>query len=173
MHLDSPRPLIGGDLTRLRHFPESARSSPSLATRLRLAEIQMLKAVLVNVDQSCAQVLTRELPPETFVKEVIPFPRIKSPDIFRVTLCMNCSMSRFLQTAGFTQLAVECIKPLVLVAQGPQVVDIDGISHGPALRPGCPRAARSHQQRNVEKPHICVKAMSVMGRSANGSGAST
>jgi hypothetical protein len=48
-----------------------------MAARLRFAEIQMLKAVLVNVRQSFVQVVTRELPPEIFVKEVIPFLRTK------------------------------------------------------------------------------------------------
>jgi hypothetical protein len=48
-----------------------------MAARLRFAEIQMLKAVLVNVRQSFVQVVTRELPPEIFVKEVISFLRTK------------------------------------------------------------------------------------------------
>ena len=119
-------PLICGDLTRLRHFPESARSSPSMAARLRFAEIKMLKAVLVNVRQSFVQVVTRELPPEIFVKEVIPLPRTKSPDIFQVHLMHELFDVAVLANRRVYPMSVECIKPLVLVAQGPKVVDIHG-----------------------------------------------
>src|SRR5580693_1995383 len=86
----------------------------------------MLKAVLVKVRQSFVQGVTRELPPEIFVKEVIPLPRTKSPDIFQVHLMHELFDVAVLANRRVYPMSVECIKPLVLVAQGPQVVDIHG-----------------------------------------------
>jgi hypothetical protein len=39
---------------------------------------------------------------------------------------MNCSVSRFLQTAGLYPIEIECTKPLILIAQLPKVVYIHG-----------------------------------------------
>ena len=79
----------------------------------------MLKAVLVKVRQSFVQVVTRELPPKIFVKEVISLPRTKSPDIFQVHLMHELFDVAVLANRRVCPIAVECIKPLVLVAQGP------------------------------------------------------
>ena len=71
-------------------------------------------------------VVTRELPAEIFVKEVIPFLRIKSLDIFQFhvvheLLCVAVPANRRVYP-----IEIKCIKPLILIAQLPKIVYIHG-----------------------------------------------
>jgi len=104
----------------------------------------MFKAVLVKVHQSFVEVVASVFPVEIFVKEVIPFLDIKSLDIFKVHLMHELFDVVVLANRRVYPIAVECIKPLVLVVQGPKVVDIHGHSF-------VPRAER----RETETPDFC------------------
>ena len=86
----------------------------------------MLKAVLVKVHQSLVEVVTCELPAEIFVKEVIPFLRIKSLDIFQFHLVHELFCVSVPANRRVYPIEIECIKPLILIAQLPKVVYIHG-----------------------------------------------
>lgn len=86
----------------------------------------MLQAVFVTVHQSLVGMVTHELPAEIFVKEVIPFLRIKSPDIFQSYAVHELFGVEDLRNSRGYPIAIECIQPPILIAQIPVAVYVHG-----------------------------------------------
>ena len=97
-----------------------------MAARLRFTEIEMLKAVLVTVHQPLVEMATHELPAEILVKEVISFLRMKALDIFQFYLVHELFCVAVLRNRRVYPIAIECIKPPILIAQIPKAVYVHG-----------------------------------------------
>jgi len=86
----------------------------------------MFKAVLSKVHHSLVEMATHELPAEILFKEVMPFLRIKSLDIFQFYPVHELFCVAVLRNRRVFPIAIVCIQPPILVAQLPKAVYVVG-----------------------------------------------
>jgi hypothetical protein len=159
------QPLLRGDLTRLRYFRESARSSSSMATRLRFMQKRCSKLFLSRSISLSWRWLPMNFQRKYFVRKsyhcCVSSPWICSSS----TLSINCSVSRFFETVGVTQWRLSSShlfsSPHLLIAQLPKAVMSTAISldrhcdQASASRPLAPTAEFAEV---LECPHLpCLR----------------
>jgi hypothetical protein len=97
-----------------------------MAARPRFTEKRCSKLFLSKVHHSLVEMATHELPAELLVKEVIPFLRMKALDIFQFYLVHELFCVAVLRNRRVYPIAIECIKPPILIAQIPKAVYVHG-----------------------------------------------
>jgi hypothetical protein len=113
MHTGSPAPL-SRRFNRVEAFSRVRSIKFIDGYKTAFQGEEMIKAVLV-VHQSLVEMVPQELPVEIFVKEGIPFLRIKPLDIFQLHLVHELFCVAVLRNRRVYPIAIECSKPPILI----------------------------------------------------------